>query len=183
MFATPRTVSDNQVCSTRFRVVGMETLVINAGDGNGIDAVRITVKVTLVLMDCSVSTRVNENGAFPTTPVGDTVHDGFFNEITGGFHCPTIIWGSPATAVDRGFLEAEVKSSGLVNIGDGRRQYPDSRDFGVPGDAHATCIIFNSTDLAGAASPVMVVKQFGGREVLVPIEVVRALGPLSFRSR
>jgi len=160
----------------------MKTLVVNGGYGDGIDAVRITVKVALVLMECSVSTRVNKNGAFPTTPVGDTVHDGFFNEITGSFHRPAIIWGSPATAVDCGFLEAEIKSGGLVNIGDGPRQYPNSSDFGVPGDAHATSIIFNSTDLAGAASPVMVVKQFGGREVFVPIEVVRALGPLSFRS-
>ena len=160
----------------------MKTLMVNGGDGDRIDAVRITIKVTLVVMDCSVSTRVNKNGAFPTTPVRDTVHDGFLNEITGSFHCLAIIWRSPATAVDRGFLEAEVKSGGLVNIGDWPRQYPNSSDFGVPGDTHATCIIFTSTDLACAASPVMVVKQFGGGEVFVVIEVVRALGPLSLCS-
>ena len=74
------------------------------------------------------------------------------------------------------------RSSGLVNVGDGPRQYPNSSEFGVPGDAHAACIIFTSTDLAAAASPVMIVKQCGGGEVFVIIEVVRALGPLSFRS-
>ena len=160
----------------------MKTLVVNGGDGDGIDAVRITVEVTLVVMECTVSTRVNKNGAFPTTPVDDTVDDGFFNEITGSFHRPAIIWRSPAAAVDRGFLEAEVKSGGFVNIGDGSRQYPNSRNFGVPGDAHATYIIFNSADLASAASPVMVIKQFGGGEVCMSIKVVRALGPLSFPS-
>jgi len=182
MLASSRTVGDNQVCSTGFRVVRMKTLVVNGGDGDGIDAVRITVKVTLVVMDCSVSTRVNKNGTFPTSPVRDTVHDGFLNEVTGSFHRLAIIWRSPTTAVDRGFLEAEVKSGGLINVGNGPRQYPDSSDFGVPGDAHATCIIFTSTDLAGAASPVMVVKELGGGEVFVVIEVVRALGPLSSRS-
>jgi len=156
--------------------------MVNGGNGDGIDAVRITVKVALVIMGCAVSTRVNENGAFPTTPVGDTVHDGFFDKITGSVHRLAVIGRSPTTAVDRGFLEAEVKRGGLVDVRDGSRQYPNSSDFGVPGDTHTAHIVFTGTDLTCAASPVMVIKQFGGREVCVVVEVVRALGPLLFRS-
>ena len=86
IFTTSRTVSDDQVCSTSFRVIRMKTLMIDSGDGDRIDTVRITVKVALVVMGCTVSTGVNKNGAFPATSIGDAVHDGLFNKISGCLH-------------------------------------------------------------------------------------------------
>jgi hypothetical protein len=182
VFATSRTVSYDQVCSTGFRVVWMKALMVDSGDSNGIDAVRIPIKVTLVITGCTVSTRVNENGAFPPTAIGDTVHDGLLDKVTGCLHRLPIIGGSPTTAVDRGFLEAEVERGGLINVGDGSRQYPNTRDFGVPGNTHTAYIVFNSADLARTASSMMIIKQFGGREVFVVVEIVRTLGPLLTRS-
>lgn len=76
ILTTPGTVSDNQICSASFRVVRMKALMVDGGDCDGIDAVCIAVKVTLVATGCTVSTRINENRAFAATPVGNTVHDG-----------------------------------------------------------------------------------------------------------
>jgi len=156
----------------------MKTLMVDGRDGDRIDAVRITVKVTLVVVGCTISTRVNENRAFPTASIGDTVHDGLFYEIAGRFHRFSVIGRSPAAAKDRGFLEAEVERRGLVDVGNGSRQYPNASNFGVPGNTHTACVIFNGTNLACATSSVVVIKQFGGREVFVVVEIVRALGPL-----
>jgi hypothetical protein len=133
-------------------------------------------------MGCTVSTRVNENRAFPTTPIGDTVHDGLFNKITGCLHRSPVVRRPPATTEDRGFLEAEVERGGLVDVSDGSRQYPNASDFGIPGDTHTARIIFNSADLARTASSMVVIKQFGSREVFVVVEIVRTFGPLLFRS-
>jgi len=98
ILATSGTVSHDQVRSASFRVVWMKTLMVDGRDCDGIDAVRITVKVTLVVVRCPVSTRVNENGAFPATSVGDTVHDGLFYKITRRFHRLSVIRRSPAAA-------------------------------------------------------------------------------------
>lgn len=150
----------------------MKTLMVYRCDRDGIDAVRITVEVTLVIMGCAVSTRIDENGAFPATSVGDAVYDSFFDEITRRFHRLSVIGRSPAAAVDRSFLEAEVEGRGLVNVGNGSRQYPNASYFGVPGDTYTACVIFNSTDLACTAGSVVVIKQFWGREVFVVVEIV-----------
>jgi len=159
----------------------MKALMVDSCDSDGIDAVRVTVKVTLVVMGCAVSTCINENGAFPTTSVGDTVHDSFFDEITGSLHRLSVIGRSPAAAEYRSLLKAEVERRGLVSVGDGSRQYPNASNFRVPGDTNTAYVVFNSTDLTCTASSVVVIKQFGCREVLVVIEIMRALGPLSFR--
>lgn len=136
----------------------MKALMINGRDSNRIYAVGITVKVTLVVMGCAVSTRVNENGAFPATSVGDTVHDSFFDEITGSLHRLSVIRGSPAAAEDRSLLEPEVERRGLVNVGNGSRQYPNASDLRVPGNTHTAYVVFNGTNLSCTASSVMVVK-------------------------
>lgn len=158
----------------------MKTLMVDGCDCDGIDTVCVTVKVTLVFMGCAVPTSVNKDGAFPATTVGDTIDDGFFNKIAGCLHRFSVIGGSPAAAVDRGFLEAEVERRGLVNIGNRPRQYPNASDFGVPGNTHTACIILNSTDLTCTASSVVVIKQFWSREVFMIVEIVRALSPLLF---
>ena len=152
--------------------------MVDGRDCDGIDAIRITVKVTLVVMGCTVPTRVNKNGAFPATSIGDAIHDGFFNKITGSLHRLSVIGGSPAAAVDRSFLEAEVKRRGLISVANGSRQYPNASNLGIPGNTHTAYVVLNSADLARTASPVVVIKKFGGREVLVVVEIMRALGPL-----
>jgi hypothetical protein len=148
---------------------------------NRIDAIRITVKITLVTVNCAVSTRVNVNRAFPATSIGDTIHESFFDEITGRLHRLAIVKRSPAAAVDRGVLEPEVESSGFVNFGNRSRKYPNASDFGIPSDAYTTHVVFNGTNLACTASSVMVVEQFGEGEVFVVVKIMRALGPLFFR--
>ena len=150
-------------------------------DCDGIDTIRVAVKVTLVFMGCAVPTSVNKNRASPTTSIGDTVNDGLFDKIAGCFHRLSVIWRSPAATEDRGFLEAEVERRGLVNVGNRPRQYTNASDFGVPSNTHTACIIFNSTNLACAASSVVVIKQFRGREVFMVVEIVRALSPLLLR--
>ena len=148
---------------------------------NGIDTVRVTVKITLVTVGCAVSTRINVNRASPATSVGDTIHESFFDEITRRLHRLPVVKRSPAAAVDRRFLEPEVESSGFVNFGNGSRKYPNASDFGIPSNAHTARVIFNCTDLACTTSSVMVVKQLGDGEVFVVVKIVRALGPLLFR--
>lgn len=154
--------------------------MVDGCDRDGIDAVCVTVKVTLVAMRCTVSTRVNKYGAFSTTPISYPIYEGLFNEITWCFHRLSVIRGSPATAVDRSFLEAEIKRGSFVDVGDGSRQYSNPSYFGIPGDSHTAYIILNSTNLACTTSSVVVVKQFGGRKVLVGVEIIRTLGPLTF---
>jgi hypothetical protein len=158
----------------------MKSLVVNGCNCDGIDAVRVTIEVTLIAMRCTVSTRVDKNGAFSATSIGDPIHEGLLNEITGCFHRFSVVRGPPAATVDRSFLEAEIKGGSFIDVGDGSRQYSNSSDFGIPGNTHTACIIFNSTDLACTTSSVMVVKKFGGGEVFVVIEIVRTIGPLSF---
>jgi len=180
VFTTSRTVSHDQVCGTSFRVVRMKTLMVDGCDCDGIDTVCVAIKVTLVFMGCAVPTSVNKDRAFPATTIGDTIDDGLFNKIAGCLHRFSVIGRSPAAAVDRSFLEAEVERRGLVNIGNRPGQNPDASDFGVPGNTHTACIILNSTDLTCTASSVVVIKQFGSREVFMVVEIVRALSPLLF---
>ena len=160
----------------------MKTLVVDGCYCDGIDTVRVAIKVTLVFVGCAVPTSVNKNGAFPATSIGDTVNDGLFNKIAGCLHRLSVIGGSPAATVDRSFLEAEVERRSLVNIGDRARQYTNASDFGVPGNTHTACVILDSTNLTCTASSVVVVKQFGSGEVFMVVEIVRALSPLFFRA-
>lgn len=178
VFTTSRTVCHDQVCGTSFRVVRVKTLMIDGCDCDGIDTVCVAVKVTLVFMGCAIPASVNKNGAFPATTIGDTIDDGLFNEIARCLHRFSVIGRSPAAAVDGSFLEAEVERRGLINVGNRPRQYPNASDFGVPGNTHTACIILNSTDLTCTASSVVVIKQFGSREVFMVVEIVRAFSPL-----
>jgi len=136
----------------------MKTLMVDGCDCDRINTVRVAVKITLVFMGCAVPTSVNKNGAFPATSIGDTVNDGLFDKIAGCLHRLSVIGRSPATTEDRSLLEAEVERRGLVNVGNRPRQYPNASDFGVPGNTHTACVIFNSTDLACTASSVVVIK-------------------------
>ena len=158
MFTTARAVGHDQVCGATFRVVRKKTLMVDCPHCNGIDTVRVSVKITLVTVDCAVSTSINVNRAFPATSVGDTVHESLFDEITRSLHRFPVIKRSPAAAVDRGFLEAEVESSGFVNFGNRSRKYPNASNFGIPSNAYATHVIFNGTDLACTTSSVMIVE-------------------------
>ena len=159
----------------------MKTLMVDGCNCDGINTVRVAIKVTLVFMGCAVPASVNKNRAFPATSIGDTVNDGLFNEIAGCLHRLSVVGRSPAATKDRSFLETKVERRGLVNVGNRPRQYPNASDFGVPGNTHTACVIFNSTDLACTASSMVVIKQFGGREVFMVVEIVRALSPLLFR--
>lgn len=155
--------------------------MIDCPHRNRIDTVRVTIEITLITVSCAVSTRVNENRAFPATSVGDAIHESFFDEITRRLHRLPVVKRSPAAAIDRGFLEPEVESSGFVNFGNRSREYPNASDFGIPSNAYTARVIFNGTDLACTASSVMIVKQFGERKVFVVVKIMRALGPLLFR--
>jgi hypothetical protein len=156
----------------------MKPLVVDSCNRDGIYAVRVAVKVTLVTVGCAVPTRINEDGAFSATPVGDPIHDGFFDKVTGGLHRLSVIRRSPATTKDRGFLEAKIERGSFINVGDGSREYSNPSYFGIPSDTNTTYIILNGPNLTCATSSVVIVKQFGGREVFVVIEIMRTLGPL-----
>jgi hypothetical protein len=180
VFATSGTVRYDQVGSTSFRVVWVKTLMVYGRDCDGIDAVRVAIEVTLVLMSCTVPARVDEDRTLAATPVGYAIHDGFFDKVTGCLHRFSVVGRSPAAAINRSFLEAEIKGGSFIDVGNGSRQDSNPGNPRVPGDAHATYIIFNSTNLACTTSSMVVVKEFGEGEVFMVVEIMRTLSPLSF---
>lgn len=63
MLSTSRTVRNDHVGRARFRVIWMKTLVIDSRNGDRVYAVRITVKVALIIVRRAISTSENEDGA------------------------------------------------------------------------------------------------------------------------
>src|ERR1700753_2925904 len=114
VFATSGTVRYDQVRSTSFRVVWVKTLMVDGCDCDGIYAVCVAIEVTLVLMRCTVPARVDEDRTLATTPVDYAIHDGFFNKITGCLHRFSVVGRPPAAAIDRSFLEAEIKRGSFI---------------------------------------------------------------------
>jgi hypothetical protein len=64
----------------------MKSLVIHCRNRDGIDAIRITIKIALVTVGCTVSAGKYEDGSFSTAAVVDTFHNCALDDIIRAFH-------------------------------------------------------------------------------------------------
>jgi hypothetical protein len=175
MFSTTRAISDNHVGRTGFRVIRMKTFVIDRGDSNRVDAVRISVKVALITARSAIAASKYEDRTLSTPPVVDTVDDGFLDEKTWTFHRLAVIRRSPATAVDGNILKTIVESRCLVYIRYRARKNANTCDLGLISYTYATGSVLPSSDLPSTASSVMIVEFFRCRETLVVIKIIRVI--------
>lgn len=78
----------------------METLSIDGTNGDGVDTIRVTVKITLIVDGTTVATGEDENATFTTSTFLNPVQHGLEDQSGWSFHTPTVIRWSPTTAVD-----------------------------------------------------------------------------------
>lgn len=121
MAPTSRAIRDDHVGSTWLRVIWVESFVVDGRNRYRIYAVRVAIKVALVTVRSAVPTRKHEDGAFPTSPIVDTIDDCFFNQVIGTLHGLAVIRGTPAAAVNRNVLKAIVECSSFIHVGYGTR--------------------------------------------------------------
>lgn len=94
----------------------METFRVNRRYCNRIDAVRVSVEVALITVCCPISTRKYKDGTLPISPIIDTIHNSLLDKVPWTFHRLTIVWRTPAAAVDGHVLEAVIKSSRFIDV-------------------------------------------------------------------
>jgi hypothetical protein len=156
----------------------VEAFVINCGDCDGVNAIRVAIEVALVTMCSTIATCKDENGSPTTTTILDAVQYSTFDEIAWALHGPAVIRRTPGAAINRGIVVSVVECGGLIDVCDGPGEDADACDFGVVCDAHTADVIFHCTDLASTACPVIVFGKLWCREVFMVIVIMRAVSPL-----
>jgi hypothetical protein len=158
----------------------MEAFVIDGGDGDRIDTVRVAIEIALVPVRSTIAAGKDENGSFAAAASVDTVDNGFCDEDGWTLHRSAIVGRSPTTAVYGHVLEAKVEGCSFVDIGDGAREDADTSYFGIVCDTNTAIVVLAGGYLTGAASTVMIIEQFWGWEVFVVVEIMRVVGVLEF---
>ena len=161
MVPTSRGVTHHHVRRACLRIPWMLTLVVDSRDRDRIDTIRIPIEVALVPLVPSVSSRKDEHRPLPSPPFVDTIQHGLPNDIGRTLHLGTVISGTPAAAVERYVLVTVVERDGFVCGGNATRENTNTRDLGLIGDTNPTSLIFDPSDLACAASPMVVALLFG----------------------
>ena len=159
----------------------MEAFKINCGNCDGINAIRVAVKIALVTMCSTIATGKDEKGSPAIATILDTIQYSTLDEITWALHGPAVIRRTPGTAINRGIVVLVVESGSLIDVCDGPRKDADACDFRVVCNAHAADIIFHGADLASTACPVVVIGKLWCRELFVVIVIMRAESPLPSR--
>ena len=99
MLSTARAVRHNHIRSTSFRVIRMQSLVVDSCNSHGVDAVRVSVEVALVSLSSSITTCEDEHRALSASSVQNTVNYRLLNQVTRAFHRLAVVCGAPTAAV------------------------------------------------------------------------------------
>lgn len=151
----------------------MLACIVDGRDRDGVDAIRVAIEVTLVVVPASVSTSEDKNRTFPATAVIDPVEHGFLDQVRGSPHCLSIVWRAPTTAVNRHVLETIVESYGFIDIRNGFAKNANGCYFGLVCNANTTNVILGGGDLPCTTGTVAVVCARGVGKLNVVIKIVR----------
>lgn len=157
----------------------MEAFVVDCGNCDGINAIRVAVEIALVTMRSTIATGKDENGPLAITTILNTIQYCTLDEIAWGFHGPAVIRRTPGTAINRCIVVREVECGGLINVRDGPGEDADTCDFGIVCNSHAADVIFHCANLASTPRPVVVIGKLRCGKVLVVVVIMRAGSPLS----
>lgn len=150
----------------------METLAVDGANGDAHEAVRVAVKVALVVDRAAVSAREDKDGPLALATVLDAVDHGLDDEPAWSLHRLAVIRRSPRARIDVVRLVAVVERRGFVGVRDGGGQDPDAGDASAVGNTDSADIVLDCGDLACAAGPVQVIGEprfrKGGVVVVVP---------------
>jgi len=94
----------------------MKAFEVDCGDCDRVDAVRVSVEITLVTARSPIAAGEYKNRTLSTPPIIDTIDNGFLDEETWAFHRHTVIRRSPATAVDGNILKTIIECCCLIRI-------------------------------------------------------------------
>lgn len=156
----------------------MEALVVYGRNRDGVDAVRVTIKIALVTRHGAIATGEYEYGAFAVSAILYAVEEGLVNYVAWAFHGLAVIWGAPATGVNVDIMEAVVECCGFINIRDWTGEDAHACQLCIIGEANAADVILRSCDLSGTAGAVAVVGKDRFWEGCMIVEVVGMLGVL-----
>ena len=155
--AAARRVSYYHVGSTSLGIVGMKAHVVDSGDSNREDTVRIAVEVALVVRPTAVTAGKHEDRAFACSAVLDTVHHSLPDQIVRALHGSATIWGTPTAGVDRRILVVVVQGRCFIDIGNRSGQNTDTGDLGFVCNTDSAHIVLDCGYLSPASRTMVVV--------------------------
>ncbi len=104
----------------------MLILPIDSPNTDGVQAVRITIVVTIIFEEPAISSSKNENRAKPLATFFDSINNSVGDQLIWSLDVPTVVFGAPGARIDMILLVAVIDSKSFVNIGHRGAQNSDT---------------------------------------------------------
>src|SRR5690242_18238628 len=147
---------------------------VNSAYCDAVDAIRVAVKVAVVIARCTVACRKDVDGALAATSLLYSCHHGFLDQNSWCLHRLAIVWRAPRAGVDVVLLHFIVDSQRFVHIGNLSRKDAYTRYFCIVCQTNSTDVVLPGCNLSSASRAVSVIGELWCWEVFVIVEIVRA---------
>jgi hypothetical protein len=137
--------------------------LVDSANGDGIKTVCVPVKVAVVHKPSSVARSKHIDGSQASATALDTLAKGFSDKRWRTVHGTSVIGRTPRARVNIVLLVSVGDTSSLVDLGDVRRQDPDSSDASGIGHPDSAFVVPSRGNFSGTTSAMPIIRKFGSR--------------------